>query len=79
MGDGDAYHYDDSFDRGVEAAGGPLSDSVTLALTPDEVDVLQDAIAGELARYLMHSDRWPEGFTKFDTLTEVGRKIGLEL
>jgi len=46
-------------------------------LTPDEVVVLQDAVAAELARYLMH---WQDDCQdSFDRLTEAGRKLGMEL
>jgi hypothetical protein len=46
-------------------------------LTPDEVVVLQDAVAAEMARYLMY---WrDECQDSFDRLIEAGRKLGMEL
>lgn len=47
----------------------------TIELTKHEVLLAQDAVAAELARYLMHGVENED----YEALIELGRKLGMEL
>lgn len=55
--------------------GPPPPDTTTIALTADERDALEDAIAWRLAQHLV---RGMDG-ARYDALVRVGRKIGMAL
>ena len=56
---------------------------LTITLTAEDVDLLQDAVAECLANWLvrtpidMHDD--PRYRAKFDALVQLGRKLGMQL
>ena len=52
-----------------------LSVPFAIELTPNEVTVAQDAVAAELARYLMHGVENKD----YEALVSVGQKLGIEL
>jgi hypothetical protein len=52
---------------------------MTVDLEDDEVMLLQDAVAAEMARYLMHWVDDPGYRVSYEALMEAGRKLGLEL
>jgi len=58
------------------------SDRIDPLFASHEVELLQDAVAGWLAHYLMHAEKMdgePARNLDFETMTEVGRKLGMEL
>jgi len=57
-------------------------ESLTIELTHDEVDLLQDCVAEMIAKMLVrYGDQLdqPRVKAKYDGYIEVGRKLGLEL
>jgi hypothetical protein len=56
--------------------------TLSIALSRPEVDLLHDAVAGWLARYLVHRemmDGEPADGFDFETMTMLGRKLGMNL
>lgn len=53
---------------------------VFVSLSKPEVELLQDAVAGWLARYLVHAEMMDgaDGYD-FETMTVIGRKLGMNL
>jgi hypothetical protein len=57
-----------------------VSEPLTIELSKPEVDLLQDAVAGWLAAYLVHAEIVNgQPAIDFDLMTTVGRKLGMNL
>ena len=59
-----------------------MTEQLTITLSKPEVELLHDAVAGWLARYLVHAEMMdgdPADYFDFQTMTGIGHRLGMNL